>query len=810
MFSPISIRTFTFSLCVSAFLQGTLENGFVRLNLLSLEHKFGLATSQLAYILAGYDVATVLFLIPFVYFTGGPHTDKPRYIALGLLFMGAGSAVLSLPQFLVPPEDLYSGDNDTDLCLSGIEPSTSPVPVPESSSGLVVAIFILGQTLVGIGATPLYTLAVTWIDENIPKRKSPLYVGFFYTASILGPAFGYIVGGFVLDNIHTDFLVHHSALTINSSSKLWIGAWWLLFLAAGIACLVIGGFLLLYPKNLTRTGPDELYNIQEIQDEKKPVGTMIKSLVQNPIYVGLCLLSICEAFILSAFNSFMSKYVQNQFGLSTKGSSIIMGCLIVPAGFLGIISGGYFVKRYQLSTFQLLLLIQSCLSLSLLFSAGFILVNDPVKIAGINFPYWSDPAQRTTLLDRAKTRVQGSLISQCNAKCSCDASQYNPICGVDLVTYYNPCFAGCRSKGISADGINVFYKCSCISMNKSNGFIIEKDRRTLNFYRQLIESSVMNKLRDKVSRMENDTIRDERVLDISQDDIEEMLDAINPNLLKGSTDKNYLESNTDKNFLKPNTINNVLKPDNNFLEPNTDKAFLNPITNNIPKPNSNFLNLNTDKHILNPNINNILKPNNNFLGPNTDKELLKPSTNNILKPANDPLNPNTDTLHPNTNLLNPTTPSYPPLLIPTHSPRDRGNIFAYGKACPNTSTHVILFSISTFFAFYFMFLCIMPATESILRSVTFEYKSFALAIQWLLARTLAMLPSPTILALFIDSSCLYWRPGEHYCILYDNYYFSRNLATYAFYFRHLSIYIVMYMMFREYTRRPAEDIPEGS
>ncbi|XP_026683147.1 signal peptide peptidase-like 3 [Diaphorina citri] len=71
MFSPISIRTFTFSLCVSAFLQGTLENGFVRLNLLSLEHKFGLATSQLAYILAGYDVATVLFLIPFVYFTGG-------------------------------------------------------------------------------------------------------------------------------------------------------------------------------------------------------------------------------------------------------------------------------------------------------------------------------------------------------------------------------------------------------------------------------------------------------------------------------------------------------------------------------------------------------------------------------------------------------------------------------------------------------------------------------------------------------------------------------------------------------------------
>ncbi|KAL1453032.1 hypothetical protein WDU94_007208 [Cyamophila willieti] len=83
----------------------------------------------------------------------------------------------------------------------------------------------------------------------------------------------------------------------------------------------------------------------------------------------------------------MSKYVQNQFGLSTEGSSIIMGCLIVPAGFLGIISGGYVIKHYQLSTFQLLVVIQTCLTLSLVFSGGFILVNEPVLFAGINKPY---------------------------------------------------------------------------------------------------------------------------------------------------------------------------------------------------------------------------------------------------------------------------------------------------------------------------------------------------------------------------------------------------------------------------------------
>lgn len=38
-------------------------------------------------------------------------------------------------------------------------------------------------------------------------------------------------------------------------------------------------------------------------------------------------------------------------------------------------------------------------------------------------------------------------------------------------------------------------------------------------------------------------------------------------------------------------------------------------------------------------------------------------------------------------------------------------ILAYGKACPNTSTHIALFSVSTFLAFFFMFLSVIPATE---------------------------------------------------------------------------------------------------
>uniref|UniRef100_A0A8D9BMG3 Solute carrier organic anion transporter family member 4A1 n=1 Tax=Cacopsylla melanoneura TaxID=428564 RepID=A0A8D9BMG3_9HEMI len=339
MFRPINIRTFTFFLSLWAGLQGTLQLGFVRLNLISLEHRFSFTTSQLAYILASYDVASVFFLLPLTYMTARSRVDKSRLFPLGLILMGVGALILCIPQFLTPPVTITNSNNDTDLCIIGHEPPNLRVVEPAPSRRVIVGIFVLGQALIGIGSTPLYTLAVTWIDENIPKRNSALYVGFFFTSTILGPAVGYIVGGYVLDHLHTDFLTQKMPLNIDSSSKAWIGAWWLLFMGIADISIVLGIVVFFYPKDLTRKEPAEMYNTQEQGDGKTPLRVMLKSLMQNPIFTGLSLVSICEAYILSSFNSFMSKYVQNQFGLSTEGSSIIMGCLIVPAGFLGIISG---------------------------------------------------------------------------------------------------------------------------------------------------------------------------------------------------------------------------------------------------------------------------------------------------------------------------------------------------------------------------------------------------------------------------------------------------------------------------------------
>lgn len=37
--------------------------------------------------------------------------------------------------------------------------------------------FLLGQTLHGIGATPLFSIGTAYLDENVSQKASPLYLG---------------------------------------------------------------------------------------------------------------------------------------------------------------------------------------------------------------------------------------------------------------------------------------------------------------------------------------------------------------------------------------------------------------------------------------------------------------------------------------------------------------------------------------------------------------------------------------------------------------------------------------------------------
>lgn len=80
-------------------------------------------------------------------------------------------------------------------------------------------VFLLGQFLHGAGAAPLYTLGITYIDENVSQKTSPLFtgnqykitpstiieflwkktcLGIFLAFAVVGPAIGFMAGGGLL------------------------------------------------------------------------------------------------------------------------------------------------------------------------------------------------------------------------------------------------------------------------------------------------------------------------------------------------------------------------------------------------------------------------------------------------------------------------------------------------------------------------------------------------------------------------------------------------------------------------------------
>lgn len=188
-FTPGALQAFNsppwvlFFLSSASFLQGMIINGFVNTIITSIERRFDLRSSQTGLIASSYDIAACVCLAFVSYFGGSGH--KPRWLGGGMLIMALGSLVFSLPHLASAP---YRGgvSEQTGLCPAN---RSSPCQDQEAQSSYRF-VFMLGQLLHGVGATPLYTLGVTYLDENVRSNYAPLYIGescWSLTWSVAGP-----------------------------------------------------------------------------------------------------------------------------------------------------------------------------------------------------------------------------------------------------------------------------------------------------------------------------------------------------------------------------------------------------------------------------------------------------------------------------------------------------------------------------------------------------------------------------------------------------------------------------------------------
>ena len=267
----------------------------------------------------------------FISYFGGK-THRPRWLGISLIFLGIGSLIFASPQFLF---GRYKTEGESNIELEVCRDSRNGTDECSLSNDLAYSVYVLGNVLVGIGAAPLYTVGMAYIDELVYPKFVPIHFGVFQMVSVLGPAFGYGVGSAFL-SVYVD---PWEETNLTPSDPSWVGAWWVPFILIGLFSFFLAIPFLMYPKWLSDSYLVRKERAKEMaviysnkfagEDSLTIVVKMfpihIKRLLKNLPFV-FHTISLSFLFILVAgFVSFAPKFFQNQFQLTATLGGLLSG-----------------------------------------------------------------------------------------------------------------------------------------------------------------------------------------------------------------------------------------------------------------------------------------------------------------------------------------------------------------------------------------------------------------------------------------------------------------------------------------------------
>ncbi|NXD25192.1 SO4C1 protein, partial [Spelaeornis formosus] len=451
-----------------AICQGIVVNGLINISISTIEKRYELNSSLTGLISASYDISFCVLSLFVSYF--GERGHKPRWLAFSAFMLGLGSLVFSLPHFGSGKYQYGSKLEDTCQTAEAIFANATCSARTNSSLHKYLYVFILGQLLLGVGGTPLYTLGTAFIDDSVPKHKSSLYIGIGYAMSLLGPAIGYVLGGQLL-KVYIDIQVpkrQDTAYTkVDQDDPRWLGAWWIGFLACFFAVWLLVIPFSCFPKHLPGTAKVQAEKVSETHDDGSRVlvqtsniGQSFKDfpmalliLLRNPVLMSLIVASSSEALVATGFATFLPKFIENQFGKSSSFSATLGGLVLIPAAALGQVISGILVSKLKMDCKGIIKLTIRTYTVALILNTVFLFAKCGNKpFAGVSETYNG-------------TGTLHNLTAPCNANCRCSRSIYYPICGSDEVEYFSPCFAGCASY-IFKNMKKVYHNCSCIGKTK--------------------------------------------------------------------------------------------------------------------------------------------------------------------------------------------------------------------------------------------------------------------------------------------------------------------------------------------------------
>ncbi|XP_063969914.1 solute carrier organic anion transporter family member 4A1-like [Lytechinus pictus] len=440
--------------------------------LTTLEKRFHFSSKESGSIASAYQFSAMFFTVFVGYI--GERGNKPVWVGVGTLALAIGSVLFSLPHFISDPYYVtpFNQSEEDSLVCPGVDNSSMLQEKCGLTEGVVeasdnfIGLFIFSMVLIGFAGSPVFTLGVTYLDENLQPKDFGLFLGIYTAFLNVGPALGFFVGALTL-SIFTDIKLDEHSVSLTSDHPLWVGAWWLGFLVAAAIVAVLALIIMGFPKKqpgsekIAERRPSEAQKGSEFKSQEGFFEKVIDfpralgKIITNPPFISICFAMATEWFIITGVAVFVPKFFEAQLNMSSTQVASILGVLSITAQLIGSLGSGIVINRLDLKFRGLIKLCVISVLISLLASLAFIMHCPMVPFAGV-----TDTKEST----KSVTEAESMFLLPCNTHCDCHSKSFEPVCGSDDIMYYSPCHAGCIRKDTFDEEV-VFRNCQCISAN---------------------------------------------------------------------------------------------------------------------------------------------------------------------------------------------------------------------------------------------------------------------------------------------------------------------------------------------------------
>ncbi|OQV15418.1 Solute carrier organic anion transporter family member 4C1 [Hypsibius exemplaris] len=451
----------------------------------SIEKRFGFSSKATGIILSMNDVTHVSLSLITAHFGGSGH--RPRWISFGCFLLGLSLILHAAPEIFFPLKAITSKFSSASTATAGNELlcSAKRAATWNASSDIQadmctdkdshigpLVVFGVSHLMMGAGSTTLMILGLPFIDDNSDKQNTPIYFAISFSARIFGPVLGFILGSYC-NSIFLDW----TDPGFSQTDPRWISAWYLGYLFTGMGLCIFALTMGCFPASIPRPAKKTTTDCQPTHKNPKPsikqseislaessekavtwqdLPRNLKRLLVNGAFMCRACSQMLEGLVIAGYMSFLPKFIGQQFKVSPSEASLAGGVPSVLAVALGVVCGGFLIRRFRPEPrhIALGLTLAACLMSSTYY--GVIgLGCEKTTIYG----FGSDEQTRT---ERAQLAVRNASCPSAQS-CGCPETEFRPVCHrASGINYYSACHAGCRT-ALHFNGSKRYHDCSCVT-----------------------------------------------------------------------------------------------------------------------------------------------------------------------------------------------------------------------------------------------------------------------------------------------------------------------------------------------------------